>query len=140
MLTTSPVADDANIAQLRDLVPLIGTLGIELVSATPELVQARLAWAPELCTAGGLLHGGALMALADTTGGICAYLNLPDGATATATIESKTNFLRAITEGTVTASSSPLHCGRQLAVIETQLTQADGRLAAKVTQTQIFRE
>jgi 1,4-dihydroxy-2-naphthoyl-CoA hydrolase len=133
------LADDANIAQLRDLVPLIGTLGIELVSAAPELVQARLAWAPELCTAGGLLHGGALMALADTTGGICAYLNLPDGATATATVESKTNFIRAVTEGTVTASSSPLHRGRQLAVIETDLIQDDGRLAAKVTQTQIFR-
>lgn len=133
------MADDANIAQLRDLVPLIGTLGIEIVTAAPELVQARLAWAPELCTAGGLLHGGALMALADTTGGICAYLNLPDGATATATIESKTNFMRAVTEGAVTASSSPLHRGRQLAVIETELIQDDGRLAAKVTQTQIFR-
>ena len=133
------MADDANIAQLRDLVPLIGTLGIEIVTAAPELGQARLSWAPELCTAGGLLHGGALMALADTTGGICAYLNLPDGATATATIESKTNFMRAVTEGAVTASSSPLHRGRQLAVIETELIQDDGRLAAKVSQTQIFR-
>src|SRR5581483_3939734 len=125
MPKTSLLTDDTNIAQLRDLIPLIGTLGIELVSAGSEQVVARLKWAPELCTAGGLLHGGAVMALADTTGGICAYLNLPDGATATATIESKTNFLRAITEGAVTASSWPLHRGRQLAVIETELTQDD---------------
>lgn len=133
------MTDHANIAQLRELIPLINTLGIELVTATPEQVTARLTWTPDLCTAGGVLHGGALMALADTSGAICAYLNLPPGATATTTIESKTNFLRAVTAGTVSASSSPLHRGRTLAVVETELTDDHGRLAAKVTQTQIYQ-
>ena len=66
-----------------------------MLEAGPELVSARLPWAPELCTIGGLMHGGVLMALADNGGGTCAYLNLPEGATGTATIESKTNFMRA---------------------------------------------
>jgi uncharacterized protein (TIGR00369 family) len=76
------------------------------------------------------------MALADTCGGACAFLNLPDGATGTATIESKTNFLRAVSGGHVTASSRPLHRGRTLIVVETELTDPGERLVAKVTQTQ----
>jgi 1,4-dihydroxy-2-naphthoyl-CoA hydrolase len=134
------LTSDANLTQLRDLVPLINTLGIELMTATPERVTAGLTWAPELCTAGGVLHGGVLVSLADTSGAICAYLNLPPGTSATTTIESKTSFLRAITTGRVTASSSPLHRGRTLAVIETELTDHRGRLAAKVTQTQLYQD
>jgi 1,4-dihydroxy-2-naphthoyl-CoA hydrolase len=84
------------------------------------------------------MHGGALMALADNAGGVCAVLNLPDGAVGTATIESKTNFMRAVREGTVTASSRPLHRGRTIIVVETELARNDGKLAAKVTQTQAF--
>ncbi len=124
--------------QLQGLVPFEGLLGIELLDATPELVRARLAWAPERCTAGGLMHGGALMALADDCGGLCAFLNLPDGAHATATIESKTNFMRAVRDGYVTATTTPLHKGRQLIVVESELVREDGKLAAKVTQTQVF--
>jgi 1,4-dihydroxy-2-naphthoyl-CoA hydrolase len=123
---------------LRDLLPFAAELGIELVEARPELVCARLEWAPERCTTGGILHGGALMALADTCGGICAFLNLPDGASGTATIESKTSFLRAVGSGVVTATTTPLHLGRRLAVLETELARDDGKLAAKVTQTQVF--
>jgi 1,4-dihydroxy-2-naphthoyl-CoA hydrolase len=127
-----------DLAELQQLIPLHATLGIELLEATPQRVRAALPWAPERCTVNGLMHGGALMALADTCGGICAYLNLPEGALGTATIESKTNFLRAVREGAVTARTAALHRGRTLMVLETELRGADDRLAAKVTQTQIF--
>jgi uncharacterized protein (TIGR00369 family) len=84
------------------------------------------------------MHGGALMALADTCGAVCAYLNLPDGARGTATIESKTNFLRGVRDGAVTASSRTLHKGQTLIVLETEGAREDGKLAAKVTQTQVY--
>ncbi len=84
------------------------------------------------------MHGGALMALADSCGGVCAFLNLPEGAVATATIESKTNFLRGVRDGALTASTRPLHAGRTMMVIETEIARDDGALAAKVTQTQAF--
>lgn len=128
----------SELEKLREVIPFAVLLGIELVQATPEVVQAQLEWRPELCTAGGLLHGGVLMALADTCGGAAAYLSLPEGATGTATIESKTNFLRGVRDGTVTATSRPLHRGRTLIVLETELTLDDDRLAAKVTQTQTY--
>jgi 1,4-dihydroxy-2-naphthoyl-CoA hydrolase len=124
--------------QLRDSMPLFALLGISLLQATPELVEGKLDYEPERCTAGGLLHGGALMALADGCGAVCAFLNLPQGAIGTATIESKTNFLRGVREGSVTARSHALHAGRTTIVVETELTRADGKLAAKVTQTQAF--
>jgi uncharacterized protein (TIGR00369 family) len=123
---------------INDMIPFSKKLGIELLEAGPELVRARLAWTPERCTSGGVMHGGALMALADNSGGICAFLNLPDGAHGTATIESKTNFLRAVRDGAVTATTRPLHRGRTLIVIESELERDDGKLVAKVTQTQVF--
>jgi 1,4-dihydroxy-2-naphthoyl-CoA hydrolase len=116
--------------------PFAGLLGIEVVEASPEQVRARLGWDESLCTAGGILHGGALMGLADSAGGLCAFLNLPDGASATATIESKSNFFRPVREGYVEATARVLHQGRTTIVVETELRDADGRLAAKVTQTQ----
>jgi 1,4-dihydroxy-2-naphthoyl-CoA hydrolase len=116
--------------------PFAGLLGIEVVAASSDEVRARLAWDESRCTAGGILHGGALMGLADSSGGLCAYLNLPDGATATATIESKSNFFRPVSEGYVEATSRVLHQGRSTIVVETELRDPDGRLAAKVTQTQ----
>lgn len=129
---------DAELRRLRELAPFAVYLGIELLEARPDLVRGRLGYSPERCTVGGLLHGGALMALADNCGGICAYLNLPEGAQGTATIESKTNFLRAVRGGGVTATTRPLHGGRRLMVLETELVDDDGKLAAKVTQTQMF--
>jgi uncharacterized protein (TIGR00369 family) len=99
--------NSAELENLRDLIPFAVLLGIEVAQATPEIVEARLLWRPELCTTGGLMHGGVLMALADTCGGACAYLNLPEAAEGTATIESKTNFLRGVREGTVTATTRP---------------------------------
>ena len=84
------------------------------------------------------MHGGALMALADCCGGVCAFLNLPDGAIGTATIESKTNFLRAVARRRGDGDHRPLHDGRTTIVIETELAREDGALVAKVTQTQAF--
>jgi uncharacterized protein (TIGR00369 family) len=126
------------LTQIRDTMPFATLIGLELLEATPGLVRGRLPFAIECCTAGGILHGGALMAMADSCGAVCAFLNLPEGSTGTATIESKTNFLRAARDGDVTSSSRPLHAGRTMIVVETELARADGALVAKVTQTQAF--
>ena len=115
--------------------PFAKLMGAAIVSATPEEVRGRLDWAPERCTTGGVMHGGALMSLADSTGAYCAVLNLPRGA-GTATIESKTNFFRAVREGFVEAVSTPLHVGRTTIVVQTDLQDAKGRRVARVTQTQ----
>lgn len=129
---------ELDLTAMRDMVPFAVTLGIELLEAGPELVRARLKWAPELCTTGELMHGGVLMALADNCGAVCAFLNLPEGAVGTATVESRTSFLRGVKRSDVTATTRPLHRGRTLCVLETEIARADGKLAAKVTQTQIF--
>jgi 1,4-dihydroxy-2-naphthoyl-CoA hydrolase len=120
----------------RASMPLAETLGLEMVAASPEEVHARLPWQERLCTAGGILHGGALMSLADAAGAYCAFLNLPEGSTGTATIESKTNFFRAVRDGHVDARSRPLHRGRTTIVVETDLHAAGGKHVARVTQTQ----
>ena len=123
-------------AELNETMPFGALLGIELESASAEEVRGSLAWAPERCTAGGVMHGGALMGLADSLGGLCAFLNLPEGATGTATVESKTNFFRAVRDGTVRAVSRPLHVGRRFIVVESDLRDEQGRHVARVTQTQ----
>jgi 1,4-dihydroxy-2-naphthoyl-CoA hydrolase len=115
--------------------PFARTAGVELVSATPEEVRGRMEWREDRCTTGGILHGGALMTLADTVGAVCAFLNLPAGAF-TATIESKTNFLRAVRSGHAEAVATPVHVGRTMIVVQTDVRDADGRRAALVTQTQ----
>jgi uncharacterized protein (TIGR00369 family) len=114
--------------------PLGKTLGIRTFGG-PDEVEATLEWAPELCTTGGVLHGGVLMALADSAGGVCAFLNLPAGAR-TATIESKTNFFSAVREGEVRARSRPIHRGKTTIVVETDLHDSTGRHVARTTQTQ----
>ncbi|WP_030246049.1 PaaI family thioesterase [Streptomyces sp. NRRL S-455] len=120
---------------LLKAVPFAGELGISLEEATPGRVTAALAWAPELCTVGGVLHGGALMALADTAGAVCAFLNLPPGAS-TSTVESKTNFFRAVRSGTVRAEAQPVHVGRSYVAVRTDLRDEDGTLVCQTTQTQ----
>ena len=122
---------------MADLMPFTTTLGATFSRSTKEEVRARLDWAPGLCTAGGLLHGGAVMALADSTGAACAFLNLPDGAKGTTTIESKTNFLRGVRDGFIEATSAPLHLGRTVIVVETDVHDAAGRAVARVVQTQL---
>jgi 1,4-dihydroxy-2-naphthoyl-CoA hydrolase len=94
-----------------------------------------MAWAPERCTAGGVMHGGAIMVLADTLGGACAFLNLPEGAS-TSTIESKTNFFRGVRAGTAHGTTHPLHVGRTTIVVQTDVSDDEGRRVAQVTQTQ----
>jgi len=129
-------ADPALTEQARTAMPFAAELAIEMLSATAEEVQARLGWEERLCTAGGILHGGVLMGLADAAGAYCAFLNLPDGAGGTATIESKTNFFRAVREGHVHARSRPLHRGRTTIVVETDLFDDSDKRVARVTQTQ----
>ena len=107
-----------------------------MVSAAPHEVRARLAWDEAKCTSGGILHGGVLMALADNLGGTVAYLNLPEDAKGTATIESKTNFFAAVRGGYVHAVARPLHTGRRTIVVDTELYDDAGKLVARVTQTQ----
>jgi 1,4-dihydroxy-2-naphthoyl-CoA hydrolase len=129
-----PTSED--FAAVWSTMPFARTIGSELLDAGAAGVRARLAWDESRCTAGGVLHGGALMALADSAAAVCAFLNLPEGAGGTTTVESKTNFMRAVRDGSVTASSTPLHKGRRFIVVETELRDDDGRLVAKVTQTQ----
>lgn len=120
---------------LVDAMPYARSLGITVTDAAAERVRGALAWSQELCTVGGVLHGGALMSLADTVGAVCAFLNLPEGAS-TATVESKTNLFRAVRSGTVRATAEPLHVGRSFIVVQTSLEDADGRRVAHTVQTQ----
>ena len=115
--------------------PHAAALGIALESASADEVVGGFDWAEERCTAGGVIHGGALMALADSVGAVCAFLGLPPGTT-TATTSATTHFLRAVREGRVTATARPLHRGRAQVVVKTDLTDAQGRLVATVTQSQ----
>jgi 1,4-dihydroxy-2-naphthoyl-CoA hydrolase len=126
---------DTELRQIVAAVPFAAFLGVEIVSAEAEEVRGTMAWAPERCTVDGVLHGGALMAFADTLGAVCAYLNLEPGA-ATTTVESKTNFFRAVREGEVTGTARPLHVGRSFIVVQTALADAADRGVAQVTQTQ----
>jgi len=120
------------------LSPLLpGLLGVELVEATPDRVVGQLRVRPAVATTGGILHGGAVMALADTLGAVGTYLNLPAGHTTT-TIESSTKFLGAAPGGSlVTGEATPLHKGRTTQVWQTAIRREDGRLCAMVIQTQL---
>ncbi|MGY1699691.1 PaaI family thioesterase [Geodermatophilus sp. SYSU D00766] len=122
-------------ADLLAAMPFAVATGVELDSAGPGEVLGRLPWAPHRCTAGGVLHGGALMTLADSVGAVCAFLNLPPGAS-TATLASATSLLRAVRGGTAHATARPLHVGRTTVVVLTEVTDDDGRPVASVTQTQ----
>jgi uncharacterized protein (TIGR00369 family) len=128
---------DWDASAFEQMMPLTKTLGITFQSSEPGRVEARMDWNDAFCTVGGVLHGGALMALADSTGATCAFLNLPEGAAGTTTIESKTNFLRAVRSGYVQATSTPLHAGRTVIVVDTNLRDDQGNLVARVTQSQL---
>jgi 1,4-dihydroxy-2-naphthoyl-CoA hydrolase len=148
------VTDTAATEMIHSLVPLCVTLGITADTAGPNEVVLSLDWAPNLCTGNDVLHGGIVMALADSSGAVCAFLNLREGAGGTATIESKTNFFRPLTmragtarggsgppgaatrSGTVKAHSHPLHIGKRVIVVETEIRGDDGKLAAKTIQSQ----
>lgn len=135
-MPTDHTVDEQATALVHRMVPFAAELGIDVLDSAKEEVRGRVAWQASRCTVGGALHGGLLMALADTTGATVAFLNLPEGATGTTTVESKTNFFRAVRDGHVTAVSRPLHVGRRIIVVETELRDDDDRLVAKVTQSQ----
>src|SRR5579872_2203635 len=121
----------------QDLPPFPRWLGITVTLATPDRVVAELTVRQDLCTSGDILHGGAIMAFADTIGALGTVANLREGQ-GTTTIESKTNFFAASAVGAhLIAEATPLHRGRRTQVWETRLTNAEGRLVAKVTQTQM---
>jgi len=124
--------------RLRRLkLPFAELLGIEFVSAAPERVVAELAVRDELCTRPAVMHGGAIMAFADTLGAAGTILNLPEGA-GTTTIESKTNFVAAAPLGTrLIGEATPVHRGRRTMVWQTRISTPDGKLVALVTQTQM---
>jgi 1,4-dihydroxy-2-naphthoyl-CoA hydrolase len=124
-----------NLGHLVAAMPFAASLGIELDGAGRDEVRGRFAWDASRCTVGGVLHGGALIAFADSLGGICAFLNLPAGA-GTATIESKTNLFRAVRDGVVRGVCRPLHVGRTTIVVQTDLYDNRDRRVAQVTQTQ----
>jgi 1,4-dihydroxy-2-naphthoyl-CoA hydrolase len=123
------------LAAFLEMTPFAHVLGLEIESVSAEEVVGRMPWREEICTAGGVLHGGALMAMADTIGAVCAFLNLPPGA-GTATISSSTNMLRAVRQGVVTGTGRPLHAGRSVIAVRTDLQDDKGRLVAQVTQAQ----
>src|SRR5437667_10943040 len=122
---------------VRGLMPLATTLGIRADAYTVEKVVLSRAWAPSLCTAGGVLHGGVIMALADSAAAACALLNLPENASGTKTIESKTNFVGYVKGGRVATTSTFLHRGGTTIVVETAVHDESHKLDAKVTQTQL---
>lgn len=127
--------DEQQTAMIREAMPFAATLGIEVMSVTEGEVVATASWSADRTTSGGVLHGGFLMAVADSLGALLAFINLPSGAT-TATIESKTNFLRGVRSGVVTFVSTPVHVGSRTIVVQTDVTSDDGRLVARTTQTQ----
>ena len=117
--------------------PFANWLGMELKEASPDKVVAAIAVKKEHCTVPDIMHGGAIMSLADTAGAVATVLNLPQGATTT-TVESKTNFLAPVPMGDVaTATCEPFHKGGRLMVWQTRITRGDGRLCAVVTQSQM---
>ena len=117
--------------------PFSALMGVEVVERSKDRVVGRLVVRDDLCTAGGILHGGAYMAFADSLGAIGGFLNLPAGARTT-TLESKTNFLGGAKVGSiVTGEATPLHIGRRSSVWQTRITSAEGKLLALVTQTQM---
>ena len=121
-----------------DLPAFTRFLGVNVLQRSPERSEAELIVREELCNRRGVLHGGAVMALGDSLGGMTAVASLPNGGR-TATIESKTNFFAAVPKGdTVRAVCTPLHRGRTTIVLETRITRGDGKLAAIVTQTQLI--
>jgi uncharacterized protein (TIGR00369 family) len=122
-------------AAFLKVMPFARLVGLEITAADRNQVRGRLSWAPESCTSRGVLHGGALVTLADTLGAICAVLNLPEGAR-TSTIESKTNFFRPVREGYAEGVSSPLHVGRTTIVVQPDIRDSQDRRVALVIQTQ----
>jgi len=134
---TSAIEDDLT-RTLHEGMPLTDHHSIAAVSAGTDAVVLSAQWRPELCGAGGVLHGGYLMAMADAAGALLAFLNLPAGASTT-TVESKTNFFRPVTSGSVIATATSVHTGRTTMVVQTDITNDQGTLVSRTSQTQAVR-
>lgn len=128
----------ADLEALVALMPFAAGLGIRLEEATADRVVAVLPWAARLCTAGGIMHGGAIMSLADSAGALVAYLGLPEGAS-TATITSTTQLFRPVSSGEVRAVAVPLHRGQTAVTVQTTLHDPARKLVAQTTQIQAVR-
>ena len=128
----------ADLDALIGMMPFAARLGMSLAQASPDRVVATLPWAPDLCTATGVMHGGVLMSLADTAGALVAFLGLAEGQT-TATLTSTTQMFRPVSSGMVRAEARPLHRGRTTMTVQTTLYDAEERLIAQTTQIQVIR-
>ena len=125
-------------SNLGDAMPFSKLMGVNVIEASKEKIVGELEISADICTTGKIMHGGAIMAFADTLGAIGAFMSLPEGAGGTTTIESKTNFLGAAPEGdTVMGETTPIHAGRRTSVWQTIITRKDGKKVAIVTQTQM---
>lgn len=123
---------------ILEYMPFAQTLGMQIEQAEKDELVARLTVTTAVCTTGKIMHGGALMTLADTLGAMGAFLNLPEGAKATTTIESKTNFLGpAPLDSEIVARCTPVHIGRRMSVWQTDIKRADGKAVALITQSQL---
>jgi uncharacterized protein (TIGR00369 family) len=122
-------------AALVATMPYAVHTGVEVTSASKEVVVGHLDWAPERCTIGGLMHGGALMTLADSLGAVAAFLHLPEGAS-TATVSSSTVLMRGAREGRVTGTSRVVNAGRRFITVQTDLTDDAGKAVSSTTQVQ----
>ena len=130
--------DETMTQALHNQMPFSEHLAIAAIEADTEHVVTSAGWKPEYCGIGGVLHGGYLMALADSNGATLAFLNLAAGETTT-TVESKTNFFRPTTTGSVTATSTMVHKGRTTMAVQTDITDGRGALVCRTLQTQIIR-
>ena len=128
----------ADLDALIALMPFAGHLGLVLDEADASRVVIRLDWTPQLCTSGGVMHGGVLMSLADTAGALVTFLGLPEGKT-TATITSTSHMFRPVSGGTVRAVAVPVHRGRTTVTAETSVFDAEDRLVAQTVQVQAVR-
>lgn len=123
---------------IRKHIPFAGLIGLDVVTAEKQRIEARLTVRPELCNPVNVLHGGAIMSLADTLGAMGASMNLPEGAAGTTTLESKTNFIGPARQGeAVIAVATPLHIGRRTSIWQTRIATEAGKTVALVTQTQM---
>jgi uncharacterized protein (TIGR00369 family) len=122
-------------AALVATMPFAVHCGITIESASKDAVVGHIDWAEDRCTIGGLMHGGALMTLADSLGAVAAFLHLPEGAS-TATVSSNTSLLRGLREGRATGTSTVINAGKRFITVRTDVVDADGRLLITTTQVQ----
>jgi uncharacterized protein (TIGR00369 family) len=132
---TEATSTDDKSTQLAAAMPFALHVGVVVNSASKESVTGHLDWAPERCTAGGIMHGGALMTLADSLGAIAAFLYLPAGAT-TATVSSNTVMMRASGKGRVSGVASVINAGRRFITVRVELSDDAGKPISSTTQVQ----